>query len=91
MELVIYLVIGYLCLLSMIGFILMGVDKRRARRKAWRISERTLILVAFLGGGLGSLLGMYAFHHKTKHIKFRILIPIATVFSLLLAYQLIRS
>ena len=68
-----YLVIGYFILLTLAGLILMGIDKGRARRKAWRIPERTLFLIAFLGGGLGALLGMYIFRHKTRHMKFQIL------------------
>ena len=48
----------------------MGTDKRRARRDAWRIKERTLFLSALLGGSLGAILGMRAFHHKTKHWYF---------------------
>jgi len=69
---------------------MMGIDKQKAKRKAWRIPERTLILIAFLGGGPGSLLGMYTFHHKTKHNKFRILIPIAAMLTLYAAYKLIQ-
>lgn len=79
-----YLISGYFILATLIGFALMGTDKRRARCQAWRIPERTLILTAFLGGGLGTLLGMYVFHHKTRHMKFRILVPVAAIFSLLL-------
>lgn len=75
-------VTGYLCLMSLMGFALMGIDKRRAIRKGWRIPERTLFLAAFLGGGIGSLLGMYLFRHKTKHTSFVVLTPIAAVLSL---------
>jgi uncharacterized membrane protein YsdA (DUF1294 family) len=85
-----YLLLGYLVLMSLIGFALMGIDKQKARNKAWRIPERTLLLIAFLGGGIGSLFGMYTFRHKTKHTKFRILVPIAALFVLVAAYQLIR-
>jgi uncharacterized membrane protein YsdA (DUF1294 family) len=67
----------YLGVLSFTGFCMMGIDKRRAVRQAWRIPERNLFLVAFLGGGIGSFLGMYVFHHKTKHIKFVLLMPLA--------------
>lgn len=75
-------VTGYLSLMSLIGFVVIGIDKRRAIRKDWRVPERTLFLVAFLGGGIGSLLGMYLFRHKTKHTSFVVLIPIAAVISL---------
>ncbi len=88
MEQMSYLVIGYFSILSLIGLISMGLDKQKARTKAWRIPERTLLLIAFLGGGPGSLIGMYTFRHKTKHTKFVLLVPIATLFSLFAAYKL---
>ena len=54
----------------------MYVDKRRAIKRKWRISEHTLILTSILGGSIGSLIGMYTFRHKTKHLKFKLGIPI---------------
>ena len=68
--------IPYLLLMNVLGLLLMYADKRRAKRKSWRIPERTLLLVAALGGGLGSLMGMYLFRHKTRHRKFTILVPL---------------
>lgn len=67
--------IAYLIFINLFGFILMGLDKRLAQKSARRIRERTLFLIAILGGSLGSLLGMYAFHHKTKKNAFRFGIP----------------
>lgn len=64
-----------LLLTNMVSFLLMGEDKRRARRGAWRISERTLFLSAALFGALGGVLGMRIFHHKTKHLSFRLGFP----------------
>ena len=79
--------VGYLVILSFAGLISMGMDKRRAIRNKWRIPERTLLLIAFLGGGIGSFLGMRIFRHKTKHRKFVILLPIAAVlYAILLIY-----
>lgn len=57
------------------NFILMGVDKKKAIKKQWRIRESTLLFSAFCFGALGSLLGMLLFRHKTKHLKFIILVP----------------
>lgn len=48
----------------------MGIDKKRARRKAWRIPESTLFLIALIGGSIGSIAGMYFFRHKTLHRTF---------------------
>lgn len=61
---------AWLALMSLALFFLMGIDKHRARRGRWRIPEKTLFLLALLGGGCGGWLGMRAFHHKTKHRTF---------------------
>lgn len=60
----------YLLIINLIGFCQMGIDKKKARRHAWRISEGQLFLIAFLGGSFGSILGMQLFRHKTKHWYF---------------------
>ena len=73
-----YLIIIYL-VWNLITFLLMGIDKRKAIKDARRISEKTLILSAFLMGAVGSILGSMAFHHKTQKTKFRILLPVALV------------
>ena len=70
-----YLGIAYI-VMSLIGFCLMGADKKRAANNQWRIKEATLFLFAALGGGIGSTLGMFAFRHKTKHLKFTIGVPV---------------
>lgn len=68
---------GCLLLVNLWAFTLMGIDKRRAKQKgARRIRERTLFLSALLGGGLGALLGMWAFRHKTRHWYFVVGIPL---------------
>lgn len=64
------LLAGYVILINLIGFFLMGIDKRKAIKHAFRIPESTLFIVALIGGSLGSLLGMYIFHHKTRHWYF---------------------
>ena len=75
---------AYLVLINAVGFVLMGVDKKRAIRGAWRISEATLFLTAFLGGALGCTLGMRQFRHKTKHWYFKYGMPAIFVFELLI-------
>ncbi len=63
-------------------FCLYGVDKRRAKRGAWRIPEKTLFLPAVLGGGIGGTAGMFYFRHKTKHWYFRIFFPLLAILQL---------
>lgn len=75
----------YLLLINLIGFVLMGVDKRRAKRNQWRISEKSLFLPPLLGGTVGAILGMRVFHHKTKHWYFRYGLPALLVLQLALA------
>lgn len=74
----------YLLAVNFAGFILMGADKRRARHGRWRISEKTFFIVSLLFGSLGTWAGMYAFRHKTKHLKFVIGIPVILVLQILL-------
>jgi len=71
------LAIAYIAVMGMLGFILMGIDKRRAIKKKWRVQEKTLLMVAVLGGGIGSFLGMILFRHKIRHLAFMILLPLA--------------
>ena len=81
-----YLIIGfalYLLIVNVIGFIIMGEDKSRARRGAWRISETTLFTVALIGGALGATWGMHHFRHKTKHWYFRYGFPTILIIQIL--------
>lgn len=66
----------WLCFISAIDFALMGVDKWKARRDAWRIPESTLWLFALIGGALGGTLAMQVFRHKTRHWYFRFGFPL---------------
>ena len=70
------LFIAYIVIVNIVGFILMGVDKKRAIRGAWRISEASLFGAALLGGALGCTLGMRHFRHKTKHWYFKYGMPL---------------
>ena len=84
------LLFGYLLLMSLILFAFMGADKRRAKRRAWRVPERTLFWLAALGGGLGGVLGMLAFRHKTRQASFCIGMPLLMLFNFAAAYLLLR-
>ena len=70
------LLYSYLLIINAAGFLLMLVDKWKAKKNRWRVRESTLLLVAALGGSVGSLAGMYLFRHKTQHLKFTLGIPL---------------
>ncbi|MDF3001945.1 MAG: hypothetical protein K0Q48_2064 [Bacillota bacterium] len=74
----IYIIMGW----NFVTFLLMGTDKFLAVKNMRRISEQTLLTVAFVMGGLGSLLGSILFRHKTRKWKFRLLLPVALLFNL---------
>jgi len=69
------LILLYLLTINAIAFLLMLVDKQKARKNLWRIPEATLMTSALLGGSIGALAGMYTFRHKTRHLKFTLGIP----------------
>ena len=77
-------VIIYLVAINVITFIMFGADKARAAKGRWRISESALILAALLGGSTGALAGMRIFHHKTKHRKFTLGIPVILALQIIL-------
>ncbi|WP_062355242.1 DUF1294 domain-containing protein [Bacillus kwashiorkori] len=61
--------------INIVGFLIMGIDKNRAIKGNWRISEKTIWLIAIFGGAIGAFIGMNVFHHKTKHIHFKLGLP----------------
>ena len=79
----------YLLLINALGFLLMRIDKWKAKHNRWRIPEATLMGVAALGGSVGSLLGMYTVRHKTRHLKFTVGIPLILVAQIFAAIYLI--
>lgn len=79
----------WLILVNIVAFVLFGIDKYKAKRRLWRIPEATLLGSALVGGGLGALLGMQLFRHKTKHAKFLIGIPLCLVLNIVVAGLLI--
>ncbi len=68
-------IITYLLIINLIGFLAMGIDKLKAKKNWWRIPEGTLLMITILGGGIGSILGIYTFRHKTKKLKFTVGMP----------------
>ena len=69
------IVISYLVIINITSYAMMGIDKQKAKKGAWRISEATLFMTAILGGSIGSILGMKHFRHKTKHWYFKYGMP----------------
>lgn len=78
------LVLFYFLTINAVGYVLMLTDKQRAKKKLWRIPESTLLTAAALGGSIGCILGMYAFRHKTKHLKFTLGLPAILLLQILL-------
>ena len=76
----------YLLIVNAAGFLLMLIDKRKAIRHRWRIPEKTLFLTAAIGGSVGSIMGMYTFRHKTKHLQFTLGMPAILIAQLILAF-----
>ena len=82
-------IIIYLIVINLIGFYMMWSVKRRAKWGKWRIPEQTLFIVTALGGGIGTIAGMYTFRHKTKKLKFTIGLPTILILEIILAVYLI--
>ena len=70
------IILSYLVVINLIAFVLYGIDKKRAMRNEHRIRESVLLWIARLGGAVGSWLGIKIFRHKTKHTKFRFIVPL---------------
>ena len=81
--------IPYLIIINAISFILMLVDKYKAKKNLWRIPEATLMGFAAAGGSVGALAGMYLVRHKTKHLKFTVGIPVFLFIHILILTWLI--
>lgn len=80
----------WLIAINLVTFAVYGADKRRARRGAWRVPEKTLFLLPLLGGSVGALLGMRVFRHKTKHWYFVWGVPAILLAQMALAVWLLR-
>ena len=78
--------LNLLIIWNVVVFAVYGIDKLKAIKNGWRISEKALIGMAFLMGGFGAYLGMQTFRHKTKKLKFNILVPLAVIFNMAIIY-----
>ena len=83
--------LGDLLAINIATFFLYGIDRYKARKGRWRISEATLLLMAVVGGSIGAWTGMRLWHHKTKHKKFKYGIPIIIILQVALAVYLITN
>lgn len=80
----------YLCIVNVLSLLFMLIDKRKARKNRWRISERSLLTLCAIGGSLGGFLGMQLFRHKTKHPRFSIGIPVMLVIHIVILFFVFR-
>ncbi|WP_125153014.1 DUF1294 domain-containing protein [Clostridium rectalis] len=78
------LLLYYLISINLLGILIMYIDKKKAIKHEYRISEKSLFSVALFLGSFGMLLGMYIFRHKTKHLKFKLGIPIIFILQIIL-------
>lgn len=83
-------IIAYVLGVNIIGFFAMLIDKQKAKRGSWRIPEKTLFLLTLLGGGVGTIIGMYLFRHKTRKLYFTVGFPVILISEIvLITYWLI--
>lgn len=85
------IILGYLLAVNIATFFLYGIDKYKAKKGKWRISEATLLLMAVIGGSIGAWTGMRLWHHKTMHKKFKYGIPIIIILQVALAVYLLTN
>lgn len=76
-------IIIYFIIINIFGFFIMWLDKRKAKKGSWRITEKTLFIITALGGGIGTIAGMYTFRHKTQKIQFVIGFPFITILEII--------
>ena len=83
-------IVVYIFIVNIVAIVVYGIDKLKAKKNKWRISENTLLLIALVGGSIGAYLAMKLWRHKTNHKKFKYGIPLIIVFQLVvLAYVLL--
>ncbi len=88
---VISYILSYLGIINFIGLIIMGIDKLKAKKRAWRVPESTLFVIALIGGSLGTTMGMFLFRHKTRHWYFRYGMPAILIIQISIVVILMNS
>ena len=76
-------IIIYFIIINIIGFLIMYIDKQKAKKGKWRIPEKTLFIITALGGGIGTIAGMYTFRHKTQKVAFVVGFPVITILEII--------
>lgn len=76
-------IIIYFILINIIGFLIMYIDKQKAKKGKWRIPEKTLFIITALGGGIGTIAGMCTFRHKTQKVAFVVGFPVITILEII--------
>jgi uncharacterized membrane protein YsdA (DUF1294 family) len=79
----------YLIVITIVTFLVYGIDKWKAKQGSWRISEASLLILAVIGGSIGALLGMKVWHHKTMHKKFKYGLPLILLAQIALIYLIL--
>ncbi len=85
------LILLYAAIVNLVSFIVMGIDKRKARKRAFRIPEATLFVLAIIGCSLGSIIGMHLFRHKTRHWYFLYGMPVILALQIILILTVLFS
>ena len=83
-------IIIYFILINIIGFLIMYIDKQKAKKGKWRIPEKTLFFIAIIGGGVGATMGMQVFRHKTRHWYFKYGFPLIAIAQLALIARIME-
>ncbi len=91
MQEYVWLILLYLGIMNLMGVAVMGIDKSKAKRGAWRIPEKVLFFVSFLGGSIGTWAGMYLFRHKTKHWYFVVGMPLILVLHVVAVVVIVKG
>ena len=84
------IIIIYIFIANIVGFSVMGIDKHKARNRQFRIPEAFLFFISLIGGSIGTIIGMYFFRHKTKHLSFKILLPLILILHIALIVLLLK-
>lgn len=82
---------SYILLINVIGFFVMKLDKNKAKAGKYRISEKSIFIIALLLGGFGVYIGMYKFRHKTKHLIFTVGVPVCILINILTTYYILAN